>query len=97
MKHEGLFAYNLSCCACGLLVWVVECYLSSVGFGCRVQLSVIGVCCWLSDRVLTIVGWYRCQWLLLVPAWLSGVDCRVLVVDSLCRMLLIFPSLCPTA
>jgi hypothetical protein len=64
------------------------------GVQCQLCLSVEVVCCWLSgvghvEYWLMIVGCPR-RWFLF-GCWLSGVGCRALIVDCLCRLSFSFP------
>jgi hypothetical protein len=99
MKH--LLLPTLSCCI--FFPSVVYRWLSGVGFGCRVflsvvilyfvvgcQESVIGCCMAVDCRVSLSV--------FVVGSWSSGVRFRVLALECRCRLLLTFfifgPQLC---
>ena len=79
MKHAGIEASKLDLPIFSFCRLIVDCSLSGVSFGCRVYLSVVVVCCWLSGvacGVLTVdCRGSRCKRLLLVPGYNGWRHC----------------------
>ncbi len=70
----AFYSCRLSTAGCQVSV-LVECWVSGVGVGCRVYLSVVVACCGcLVSLSMVVVG----SWLSIVWCWLLivGVDCR---------------------
>ncbi len=88
MKHEGGCCFQ-PCLTVFSFPSVVNCWLSGVGFGYRMFLSmVVVVCCWLSGIVYWALA-VDCRVSLsvfFVGSWSSGVGCRVLALDCRCRL-----------
>jgi hypothetical protein len=65
--------------------------LSGVGVDCRLYLLVVLNCCWLPGVGCQDADCVDCRMSLLsVSSWLSGVSCRLFVVECLLRLSLSF-------